>query len=79
MGKKEITFAGIIHSHPNGCYQLSDADRKCIYSIAKAIPQLKQLYFPIITKSNDIVEMTVYRATTEQNKVRIRKISYDVQ
>lgn len=76
--KDGIAFAGILHSHPNGYTELSKADKECIFYILKTIHCLRQLYFPIITISNNDFLMTVYCATQSQDKIFIKKTDYNV-
>ena len=76
--KDGIAFAGIIHSHPNGCAELSATDKESIFHILKTINCLHRLYFPIITFSNNGFLMTVYCAIKLQNEIFIKKTGYEV-
>lgn len=53
-----ISFAGLIHSHANGCRQLSNADKQYAIEIFKAAK--RAVYFPIVTVCNDDVILTSY-------------------
>lgn len=55
-----IEFAGIVHSHPNGCNLLSYSDIKYIKDLANCAKDIECLYFPIVTKIDENVILTAY-------------------
>ena len=70
--KKDINFAGIIHSHPNDCRILSYEDEKTIEKICKAVDCDYTLYFPIYTFCKNKPVITVYKY--ENNVIKKDKI-----
>lgn len=76
--KRDIDFAGIIHSHPNGVLELSDGDRAGIELIARAIPSFDALFFPIVVNYKNEFQMTVYRVTFSTDGVKIENVDYEI-
>lgn len=63
--KKNITFAGIVHSHPNSCNQPSIKDKIYAENIIKNNTFLKVILFPIVTVSGDKIKLTLYEYTDD--------------
>ena len=76
-GDEGISFAGIIHSHPNNCRLLSNGDEEGIKTIVKAIPAFEELYFPIVT-NDDCFSMTVYSIRLKKENICINEIGYEL-
>lgn len=74
----DIDFAGIIHSHPNNCNQLSFSDEESVTAIFEGNPTIRHLYCPIITISDKEAIMTVYKATRRRHRIAIRKSRYRI-
>ena len=75
---EDISFAGLVHSHPNGCNQLSFEDEASIKAIFDASELISRLYFPIITVMDNKITMTVYKAKHKRRRLLIRKAKYRI-
>lgn len=58
--KEGVEFAGIAHSHPNGCYFLSPADFSYSQKIKNSAPELTTLIFSVLTKADDRCDLRFY-------------------
>ena len=76
--REGISFAGIIHSHPNNLFEFSNGDKEGIFTVVKAIPNAEKLYFPIVTNSNGNFLMTVYRVIPVQDDISIMQTDYEI-
>lgn len=68
---RQIQFYGIYHSHFQGGYDLSDADKQYITKIMENIPYRK-LFFPIVFPREG---MLVYRAEFVKKQLRLSRES----
>lgn len=70
-----ITFCGIIHSHPPGQRQLSEADLSYIRAIRDCMPeQISELYFPIIIPGEGIFPyLSGCGGTITEDTIHIKK------
>ena len=76
--QRGIAFAGIIHSHPNGCALLSKGDTEGIATIVNAIPRFERLYFPIVTNEGGVFSMSVYCVSGAGETLCISEEEYEV-
>ncbi|WP_319470095.1 ThiF family adenylyltransferase [uncultured Pseudodesulfovibrio sp.] len=81
--RKGITFCGVVHSHPRGIIQPSEADRQYAAQILKIFKSIDRLWLPIVQSSIDSKRFDIlgYYAELEgkkHKKCRIRKVSLDV-
>ena len=75
---EDIYFSGLVHSHPNGCDQLSVEDETSIKAIFDAAQFISRLYFPIVTSLDNKVLMTVYKAKYKRGRLSIKKVRYRI-
>ncbi len=71
--KRNIAFAGIVHSHPNGLAVLSTGDELYAEKIMESAPLSGVLYFPIVTLKNGKVCLTAfgYNGNWEKSEIII--------
>ena len=60
-----INFCGIIHTHPQGYRELSDADKLYAIRILECNPGLDSIYFPIITGGR-FSELIIWKIEKEE-------------
>lgn len=53
-----ISFAGIVHSHPNGVNCLSPRDMAYAEEIFFSNPQMREILFPIVTLRQGVPQLT---------------------
>lgn len=70
-----ITFCGIVHSHPAGQRELSEADQNYIRVILECMPgQINALYFPIVIPGEGVFSYLAQRGTViASDKITIIK------
>lgn len=65
--EKDITFAGIFHSHMPNQEELSQNDFVYINDVMRAMPDyVKELYFPVVIPKNKIIS---YKARNQNHKL----------
>lgn len=75
-----IRLLGFVHSHPPGCKFISEGDRRYATRILEAIPELEQLFLPIVmsTAGNDAFEIVPFVAFRAENGVRIEEATLTI-
>ena len=70
-----ITFCGIVHSHPPGQQNLSEADRAYIQTILDWMPdRIQELYFPIVIPGDGIFPYLARRGSViTLDRIKITK------
>ena len=68
---KGIEFIGIIHSHPNGNKLPSILDEKYVSELLMHNTHLKCILFPIVTLTNNKVEIHFYKFKSKFKKIRV--------
>ena len=59
-----ITFCGIVHSHPPGQHNLSQADLSYIEAILAHMPaQISELFFPIVVPGEGVFSYLAHRGS----------------
>lgn len=69
-----ISFAGIIHSHPNGIGELSKNDREYAEKILQYNPFLKYVIFPVVTVLNGKIKINCYRYDGRWRKEKLKEV-----
>lgn len=60
-----ISFAGILHSHPNDQRLMSYNDEESARSISDSVALNKELYFPILTFNDGDIVITSYKINND--------------
>ena len=70
-----ITFCGIVHSHPPGQSNLSEADLDYIQNIMDCMPEaIQELYFPVVIPGDSIFPHLAQRGVAvSSDKITIIK------